>query len=274
MVQKKYQTTDLVYIVLVIFGFISMFPFYWMFVGATNPSGKLFSNPPTMFFGTELINNFKNLHSSINVGQIFFNSIFVAVVTTILSVLVSTMIAYGLVVYNFRGRKLIFALLIGSMMIPSQVMLVPLFKLMSYFNLLNSYVALIAPSICSPFAIFLMRQNLLFFPKDLLESARLDGAGELYIFFKIVLPNMKPALAATAIFMFMNSWNDFTWPLVAISETKMFTLPLALVSMVSVADTDYGRLMLGITLATIPIIALFLFLQKHFIAGMLNSGIK
>lgn len=276
MSKKKIEKIESVftYLLLIIFALISAFPFYWMMVGSTNKSGKLFSLPITMTIGDQLITNYQNLNETIDVGRIFFNTLFVSVVATILSVLVATLMAYALAFYEFKFKKIIFALMLGSMMIPAHVMLVPLFQMMAKYNFLNTYTALIAPSICSPFAIFLMRQNLIKFPIELIEASRLDGAGEFFIFSRIVLPNMKPALAATAIFMFMNNWNNFTWPLVAISDTKMYTIPLALASMVSVADTDYGRLMLAITLGTIPIIILFLSLQKYFISGMMSSGIK
>lgn len=262
------------YVLLIIFALISCFPFYWMMVGSTNTSGKLFTLPITLTMGDQLATNFQNLNQSIDVGRIFFNTLFVSAVATILSVLVATLMAYALAFYDFKFKKIIFGLMLGSMMIPAHVMLVPLFQMMAKYDLLNSYTALIAPSICSPFAIFLMRQNLIKFPVELIEASRLDGAGEFYIFSRIILPNMKPALAATSIFMFMNNWNNFTWPLVAISDTKMYTIPLALASMVSVSDTDYGRLMLAITLGTVPIIILFLALQRHFISGMMSSGIK
>nr|WP_244266321.1 carbohydrate ABC transporter permease [Listeria rocourtiae] len=145
---------------------------------------------------------------------------------------------------------------------------------MSNFELLNTYFALIVPQLCYPFAIFLMRQNFMAFPSELLESARLDGAGEYRIFFQIVLPSMKPALAATSIFLFMTQWNNFMWPLVVTTSSEMYTFPVALSSLMGVSFTDYGQVMTGITFATIPIIIFFLMLQKHFISGMLGSALK
>ncbi|KHF27514.1 Lactose transport system permease protein LacG [Anoxybacillus sp. BCO1] len=146
--------------------------------------------------------------------------------------------------------------------------------MMATFGWLNTYKALILPNLAYPFAIFLMRQNMLAFPNALIEAARIDGAGEWRIFFRIVLPSMRPALAATAIFLFMYQWNSFLWPLIAVSSTDMYTFPVALSSLFGLSRIDYGQVMAGVTLATVPIIVFFLSLQRHFISGMLGSAVK
>ncbi|WP_342587509.1 carbohydrate ABC transporter permease [Halalkalibacter urbisdiaboli] len=161
-----------------------------------------------------------------------------------------------------------------SMMIPYQATLIPLFRMMVNFNLLNTYFALIAPQLFFPFAIFLMRQNFLSFPSSLIEASRIDGAGELKIFWSVVLPSMNPALAATSIYLFMMQWNNFMWPLVATTSKEMYTIPVALSSLIGISMIDYGQIMVGITIATIPIIIFFLMLQKQFISGMLGSAVK
>lgn len=253
---------------------ISIFPFYWMLVGSTNHTSKIFSNPPTMGFGDQFLTNFNNLNDSINIWRVLYNSLFVSVVYVILALIVSTMAAYALSKFSFKGSKFIFMAFLLSMMIPYQALLIPQFKMMSDFNMLNTYFALILPTVCSPFAIFLMRQNLMAFPTELIEAARIDGAGELKIFFRIVLPSMKPALAATAIFLFLQQWNNFLWPLVVTTTTEMYTFPVALSSLKGNSIIDYGQINVGITIATIPIIIFFLALQKHFIQGMLGSAVK
>lgn len=262
------------YLFLGFFLIISIFPFYWMIVGATNSSDKMFSSPPTLAPGGDFLTNFSNLDASIGIGRVLFNSLFTSIVYVLLALAVSTMCAYALAKLEFRGRNLIFTVLLLSMMIPYQALLVPLFQMMSDANLLDTYFSLIAPQLCYPFAIFLMRQNFLAFPTELLEAARLDGAGEFRIFFTIVLPTMKPALAATSIFLFMAQWNNFMWPLVAISSVDMYTFPVALSSLTGFSFVDYGQVMMGVSLATVPIIILFLFLQKHFISGMLGGAVK
>lgn len=264
----------LLYSILVIGAIISLFPFYWALVGATNPSGSLFSKPPSLIPGDMLIENVVNLNESIGIARVLFNSLFVAGTYTILSLFVCTLAAYAFAKFEFKGRDIIFGIFLLSMMVPYHVTIVPLFKMMASLNWLNSYQALILPNLAYPFAIFLMRQNMLAFPNALLEAGRIDGAGEWKIFFRIVLPSMKPALAATAIFLFMFQWNNFLWPLVAVSTTDMYTLPVALSSLFGLSRIDYGQVMAGVSIATIPIIIFFLLLQRHFISGMLGSAVK
>jgi lactose/L-arabinose transport system permease protein len=271
---KRILTQAGLYFVLGVFTIISIFPFYWMVIGATNPSGKMFSNPPTLLPGNEFIKNLMSLHESIGIFRVLFNSVFTSVLYVILTLSISTAAAYALAKFEFKGKKIIFTAFLLSMMIPGQATLIPLFQMMSNFHLLNTYFALIAPGLCYPFAIFLMRQNLLAFPTELIESARLDGASELRIFLTIVLPSMKPALAATAIFLFMMQWNSFMWPLVATTSNDMYTFPVAIASLIGVTSIDYGQIMVGVTLATIPMIIFFLALQRHFISGMLGSALK
>ncbi len=262
------------YSLLGLFTIISIFPFYWMFIGATNESGKMFTNPPTLKPGDQFMTNLQNLNASIDLGRVFFNSVFVSGVYVIVALMVCSTAAYALAKFEFKGRNAIFTTLLLSMMIPYQATLIPLFQLMSNFNLLDTYFALIVPQLCFPFAIFLLRQNFLAFPTELIEAARLDGAGEMRIFLTIVLPSMKPAMAAAAIFLFMTQWNNFMWPLVATTSNEMATLPVALSSLIGLSIIDYGQVMMGVTIATIPIIVFFLALQRHFISGMLGSAVK
>ncbi|MEH7754890.1 ABC transporter permease [Bacillus toyonensis] len=262
------------YLFLGIFIIISIFPFYWMLIGATNHSSKMFKSPPTLVPGSEFITNFINLNESIGLSRILFNSLFTSILYVVLALAISTSAAYVLAKFEFKGKKFLFTAFLLSMMIPGQATMIPLFRMMSEMHLLNTYAALILPGLCFPFAIFLMRQNLLSFPTELLESARLDGAGEVRIFLTIVLPSMKSALAATAIFLFMTQWNSFMWPLVVATSNDMYTFPVAISSLIGVSSVDYGQVMMGVTLATIPMIIFFLALQRHFISGMLGSAIK
>ncbi|TDQ40839.1 carbohydrate ABC transporter permease [Aureibacillus halotolerans] len=262
------------YVFLSLFLVVSIFPFYWMLIGSTNSSDKMFAFPPTLLPGGEFWTNLSNLDASVGIWRVLFNSLYVSGLYVVLALAVSTMAAYAFAKFEFRGRNVIFTIFILSMMIPYQATIIPLFQMMTDYGLLNSYFSLIAPQLCYPFAIFLMRQNFVAFPTELLEAARLDGAGEWRIFTSIVLPSMKPALAATSIFLFMYQWNNFMWPLVAIRTPEMYTFPVALSTLSGVSFTDYGQMMVGISIATIPIMIFFLALQKHFVSGMLGSAVK
>ncbi|KHE71583.1 carbohydrate ABC transporter permease, partial [Halobacillus sp. BBL2006] len=176
--------------------------------------------------------------------------------------------------FQFKGRNAIFFMLLVAIMIPYHVTLIPLFEIFSNVGWLNTFQAVILPQVAYPFAIFLMRQNMQAIPDSLLEAARVDGAGEFHIFFRIVLPVMRPALAAVAIFLFMFQWNNFIWPLVVLQSQDMYTLPVALSSLVGMSRIDYGQVMMGTTLSTLPIMIFFLLLQKQFISGILGGSVK
>ncbi|WP_249292012.1 carbohydrate ABC transporter permease [Metabacillus flavus] len=262
------------YAMLGIFLVVSIFPFYWMFIGSTNESGKMFTNPPTLLPGTKLVENYQNLNSAIDVSRVLFNSLFVSLLYVVSALIVCSLAAYALAKLEFKGKNLIFTAFLLSMMIPYQATLIPLFQMMSSAGWLNTYFAVIAPQICYPFAIFLLRQNFLAFPTELIEAARLDGASELKIFAKVVMPAMRPSLAAASIFLFMTQWNNFLWPLVVLNDSSMHTFPVALSSLMGLSYIDYGQVMMGVSIATIPIIIFFLVLQKQFISGMLGSAVK
>lgn len=253
---------------------VSIFPFYWMIIGATNPSGEIFSIPPSLIPGTYLIENFISLNESIGILRVVFNSLFIALSFTVLSLLICSAAGYAFAKFQFKGRDVIFFVLLLSMMIPYHVTLIPLFRIFVELNWLNTYQAVILPQLAYPFAIFLMRQNMQAIPSTLLEAARVDGAGEFRIFFKIVLPTMRPALAAVAIFLFMFQWNNFIWPLVVLNSGEMYTLPVALSSLIGVSHIDYGQITLGAAISVVPIMVFFLILQKQFIAGILGGSVK
>ncbi|MYL32146.1 ABC transporter permease subunit [Pontibacillus yanchengensis] len=262
------------YTFLIIGVIVSIFPFYWMFVGATNPSGEIFSVPPNFLPGTHLIENFQNLNESVGIIRVMFNSLFITLTFTAISTLVCTAAGYAFAKFRFKGRKQIFFMLLVAIMIPYHVTLIPLFEIFAKVDWLNTYQAVILPQVAFPFAIFLMRQNMQAIPDSLLEAGRVDGAGEFYIFFKVILPVMRPALAAVAIFLFMFQWNNFIWPLVVLQSEEMYTLPVALSSLIGMSRIDYGQVMMGTTLSTLPIMIFFLLLQKQFISGILGGSVK
>lgn len=253
---------------------VSLFPFYWMFIGATHSSGEILSVPPNLLPGDQALENFRNLQESVGFTRVMLNSIFIAVVYTVLGVFISSLAGYAFAKFRFRGRDAIFFVLLLAIIVPYQVTLVPLFQMMNALDLINTYWAVILPNLAWPFAIFLMRQNMRQVPDDLIEAARVDGSGELRTFFSIVLPTMRPALAALAIFMFVFQWNNFVWPLIILRTGDMYTLPVALSSLIGLQRVDYGQLMMGTTLSTLPIIIFFLALQRQFIAGILGGAVK
>ncbi|WP_181185999.1 carbohydrate ABC transporter permease [Alkalicoccus urumqiensis] len=262
------------YALLLVGVLLSMFPFYWMFIGATNPSGEIFSIPPNLTPGDHFMENLQNLNESVGIWRVIFNSVFITLTFTILSVMICSAAGYAFAKYKFKGRDPIFFMLLLAIMIPYHVTLIPLFQLMASLDWLNTYYAVILPNLAYPFAIFLMRQNMRSIPDSLLEASRVDGAGEFRIFFTVVLPTMRPAIAAVAIFLFMFQWNNFLWPLVVLGDSDMHTLPVALSSLVGMSRIDYGQIMMGTTLSTLPIMIFFLILQKQFISGILGGSVK
>lgn len=253
---------------------ISLFPFYWMVIGATKTSGEILSVPPSLTPGTNLAENMASLNESLQFGRVMWNSVFISFTSTFLSVLIAAMAGYAFSKFKFKGKSISFFIILCTLMIPFQVTLIPLFEIMVNLNWLNTYQAIILPSLASPFAIFLMRQNLSTVPDSMIEAARIDGAGEFKIFFKIVLPTMRPAIAAVSIFLFMAQWNSLLWPLITLKTTEMATLPVALSSLVGMARIDYGQVMLGTTLSIIPILVFFLIFQKNFVSGIMGGSIK
>src|SRR5699024_6282559 len=219
----KIQKTVL-YLVLIVGLVLTIGPFYWMVVGATNPSGEVLSIPPNFIPGTHLLENLDKLMSEINIWRSLLNSTIVTVTYTFLGGLVSASAGYAFAKFQFKGGNLLFSIILLSMMVPYQALVIPQFELFASLDLLYSYLSVIFPQIAYPFAIFLMRQNMQSIPDSLLEVARIDGCGEIRIFFKIVLPTSIPSIAAVSIFLFTHQWNNFLWPLVTLSSEDMYTL--------------------------------------------------
>lgn len=253
---------------------ISLAPFYWMVVGATNPSGDVLAFPPKLLPGTYLMENFRNLSQSIDITKALLNSSAIAIIFVFVSLLICSAAGFAFAKYKFKGSNVIFVSFLLAMMIPYQATIIPLFQLFGSLDWINTYRAVILPQICYPFAIFLIRQNMKGLPDSLLEAARIDGAGELFIFFRIALPTMKPALAAVGIFLFTHQWNNFMWPLIVMTTQQNYTLPVALSTLAGLNSIDYGQLMLGTTISVIPVMAVFLMLQKHFVSGILGGSVK
>ncbi|MER7767465.1 carbohydrate ABC transporter permease [Kitasatospora sp. NPDC096140] len=254
---------------------LSVGPFYWLVIASTRKDTEIFDWPPKLLPGGHLGENLSHLQQKIGLLRVVGNSLLVAGVQTIGALVVALLAGYAFAKFRFRGRTLLFALLLSTLVVPEQVMLVPLFKMMMDFGLLDTYQALILPGLCVPFAVFLMRQSLSSLPDELLDAARVDGAGELRVLFSVVVPVMRPVLAALSIFLFLGSWNQFVWPLIALRSPAMHTLPVALATLQgNKSNTDYGAILSGTALSTLPMMVLFLVLQRQFISGLLAGATK
>lgn len=263
-----------IYLLLVVVAIASLLPFAWMIISSTHKTSDLFVTPLPVVPGDQLWTNLVRLNETVGFGRVMLNSAGIAVVYTIFSVVISVMCGYGLAMYRFRGRGLLLGVILVTMMIPMQVLLVPLFQMMASIGWIDSYQAVIVPFLANTFGIFLMRQGFLSFPETLVEAARIDGAGELRTFYTIVVPVARPQIAALIIYTFIGQWNSFIWPLLMLNTEDKYTIPVALNTMKGLTRVDYSGLMLGSLLATLPLMILFLVFQKQFVAGLLGGAVK
>jgi arabinosaccharide transport system permease protein len=202
------------------------------------------------------------------------NSLIITALHTILTLFFTSMVGYGLAVYNFKGRNLIFIIVLLVMMVPIEILLLPLYKLMIALNLIDTYMGVVLPFVVSPFAIFFFRQYVVGLPKELIDAARIDGCSEFGIFIKIMAPLMKPAFGAMAILEAMTSWNGFIWPLIVLRSTERFTLPVGLASLMTPYGSNYDMLMSGAVMSVVPIAVVFLLNQRMFVEGLAAGSIK
>ncbi|MEE1807742.1 carbohydrate ABC transporter permease [Streptomyces sp. BE133] len=251
-----------------------LLPFYWLVIASTHSTDEIFDSTPPLLPGGDLGKNLSSLQETASFGQVVLNSLLIAVIYTVCAGAVCTLAGYAFTKYRFKGRDALFAMLMLGLVIPTQVTLVPLFKMMAELHWLNTYQAVIMPNLALPFGIFLMRQSMAALPDELLDSGRMDGCGELRLFLRVVLPPMRPALAALGIFLFLYQWNDFIWPLIVLRDDASLTIPVALASLQGVDDTDYGAILTGTAVAAIPMIIVFLALQRHFVSGLLAGAVK
>ncbi|TDD70995.1 carbohydrate ABC transporter permease [Jiangella aurantiaca] len=263
------------YVVLAV-GLLAMaLPFVWMVLSSVKPEAEVRSIPPTWLPETYTLENYRELFDRLRFPTYFFNSTVVAVVVTAGNLVFGSMLGYALAKLDFRGKNVVFALVLGTLMVPGMVTFVPLFVLVSNMGLTNTFPGLILPYLVGPLGVFLMRQYFLGLPDELIHAARVDGAGELRIFWSVMLPLTGPALATLGILTFLTSWNNFLWPLVVAQTEDMYTLPVAL-ALYSVGQnaTQYGLLLAGAVVVVVPVIVLFLAVQRYFVQGIAMTGIK
>lgn len=264
----------LTHLVLAATAVVLIFPFVWMVSGAFKGKLEAVQMPPSLLPSHWNFDNFKQIEQFFPLYRFLLNSVTVAIATTILQLLICAMAAYVFAKIPFRGRQGVFILFLTTMMIPSQVTLVPLFILFAQTDLIDTYAGLILPGIFSAYGTFLMRQNMMTIPNELLEAAFMDGASYYRVFGSVILPLIKPTLAALTIFAFMSSWNNFLWPLIVTNSKELMTLPLGLSKLQGKWSTEWNILMAGNVVSFIPIFAVYLFAQRYFIKGMTMTGIK
>jgi multiple sugar transport system permease protein len=263
------------YAALIVGMFLVVGPFLWMVLGSVKTQAELLRLPPTWWPEAPTLANYERLFERLNFPRYFFNSTVVAVAITAGNLVFCSMIGYALAKLKFVGREKLFLLVMATLMVPQGVIIVPLFILMTNLGLVNTHAGLILPFAAGAFGVFLMRQFMMGLPDELLEAARVDGASEWYVFWRIVMPLSGPALATLGILTFMSSWNMFTWPLVVSTSEDMFTLPVALATFSrGEFSSDYGLLMAGSLVIVTPILLVFMFLQRHFTQGIATTGLK
>ena len=257
------------YIVLGIFSFLSVFPLYYMFCGTTNPSidiirGKLIP-------GTYLLENLKTLLDNQNLLLALWNSVKNSVIVTVLTLLVCSLAGYGFEIFHDKYKDRLMSVLLIAMMLPFVATIVPLFKMFSKMHLINSTAALILPTISTPFMIMLFRQSARSFPHDIIEASRLEGLGEIRIFFTMFIPVMRSTYGAAATVTFMNAWNSYLWPKIIFQSNESITMPMLVANLKGGYFVDYGMLMLGVLICTLPTAIIFLALQKSFANGITGA---
>jgi multiple sugar transport system permease protein len=263
----------LVYAAVVLGAAAMLFPFLWTVITSITPGGSL-TQTPKLIVENPTLAAYRELFRTLPMARIVANSFGIALVSTLAQLVTGSMAAYGFARLRFPLKNLVFGLYLATLMVPLQVLVVPLFIEMKTFNLQDTYFALLAPTIASAFGIFLMKQAIEGLPRELDEAATLDGAGHLRIFTQIVLPLIRPALATVAVFAFMGSWNSFLWPLVVIRSPEFMTLPLGLSTLHGEHQTDWAIVMAGSVVSIIPITIVYLLAQRHIIASVATSGIK
>lgn len=265
----------LIYILLIVITLLMLGPFLWLVSTALKSGGEnIFAYPPNLIPENLTFANFPKVMETFPFWRYLFNSIVVTVFTVIFNVLFCSLAAYPLARMNFKGKNIIFILILSTMMIPFQLLMIPIYIMALNLGLSNTYAGMILPHITTAFGVFLMRQAFTVIPKELDESARMDGANSFQIWLRILMPLVKPSMLTLTIFTFITAWGDFLWPLIIVSDQNMFTLPLGLNMLSGTFTSDWRLIAAGAIISMAPIITFFLILQRHFIAGVMGGATK
>jgi multiple sugar transport system permease protein len=263
-----------VYAQLVIGAVLMVIPMLWMVSASLMPAGQASTYPPRLFPREVTLEHYVALFTRLNLGRSLLNSAIIAFTVTALSIFINSMAGYAFAKLRFRGRDGLFRVLAAGLVVPVQISMLPLFLLMKQLGLINTYWGVIVPGMASIFGIFLIRQYAQSIPDDLLDAARIDGAGELRIYTSIVLPTIVPILATLGIWTFLSTWNDFMWPLIVLSDDARWTLPVALANLSGEHVQDTELMMAGSVLTILPVMLVFLFLQRYYIQGVMVGSVK
>ena len=260
---------------LLLASFIFVFPFFWMASSSFKPTVELFSKAIHLLPQNPTLDNYRYAFNAVNLLRTMGNSFIIATGYTLLAVLLTSLGGFAFSKYNFPGRRILFSFLLATMMVPQAVGLVPSFILMSWLGWVNTFWALIIPGAAHAFGIFLMRQYINSVPDEIIDSARIDGASDFAIYWRIILPLIQPALITVGIMDFFGAWNDFLWPLIVLRSNEKYTILLAVNTMPATRfNTPWGAVMAGSTFAVIPLIIIFLFLQRYIISGLTVGAVK
>ena len=253
---------------------IALFPLLWMLAASLMAPGEASAYPPPLVPAHPTFANYRELFSHAGMGRYLANSLFLALAATALSLIFNVMAGYAFAKLRFAGRDRTFKLMLGALVIPGQVAMVPLFLLLKHLGLVNSYGGVIVPALASIFGIFLVRQYALSIPDDLLEAARIDGASEWRIFALVVVPLLRPIIVTLALFTLLGTWNDFMWPLIVLTDRELYTLPVALASLSREHVQDNELMMAGSVVTTVPVLVVFLALQRYYVQGLMMGSVK
>ncbi|HEX3074058.1 MAG TPA: carbohydrate ABC transporter permease, partial [Ignavibacteriales bacterium] len=259
---------------IIITGLITLAPFIWMLSASLMQSGEANVYPPKFIPDNPTLQQYRDLFSRLDITRNLLNSLFLSVAVTFVNLFFNSMAGFAFAKYRFKGRDKLFSLLLSSMIIPSQVTMLPLFLMLKSMGLINTYMAIIIPGLANIFGIFMIRQYALSIPDSLIEAAKIDGATDFQIYRSIIIPLIKPVLITLGLFTFLGTWNDFLWPLIALTDSSMYTLPVALANLMGEHVKDPELMMAGSVVAIMPVLIVFLALQKHYISGIMLGGVK
>lgn len=266
---KSRMVTISKYTFLIIVSALSLFPLYWMAVSATNTSLDVIRG--SLLPGSALVDNYHKLLESQSLWLAMRNSFFNAISLTLLALAVCSIGGYAFEIYHDRGKDTLMNILLMAMMIPFAATMIPLFRMFSDMHLVSQTIAVILPSISTPFLIMLFRQSARSFPHDIIEAARIDGLGELRIFIRMFIPTMRSTYAAAMTIVFMNAWNSYLWPKIILFNPKSLTMPMLVSNLIQGYVTDYGVLMLAVLICSLPTVIIFFLLQKSFAEGIVGA---
>ncbi|HOI63426.1 MAG TPA: carbohydrate ABC transporter permease [Mesotoga sp.] len=271
---KRISRRTAYYLVMLLFSFFTLLPFFWM-VSTSLKKTKALTVLPIQWLPDEIsFDGFVKIFDIFPFDKAIFNSIFISVLITFVTVMSASMAAYVFSKINFKGREVLFGIYIATMMIPANITMIPNYLTLKHLSLLNSYVGIMLPSLFNAFGTFMIRQYMRTIPDDFVEAAVLDGASHLRIFFKMILPLSRPAIATLTVITFMGAWNDYLWPLIVLTDKNKMTLPVGLSLLNGQHQSDYNMLMAGALISMIPILLIYTFAQRYFEQGLSVGGIK